>query len=209
MLLLLTRVAGVLILIPFLVRFVQRFWPQWRKRILPWRIMGRTALPALLIPVGLGIYMIYLYQNWHDPFIFRTAEAVDWGRHISVPGYGLYLDLKALMTGKLKADLMYTNSLDIVFTLGPLVALLLGWKRLPLHSWLFSLAIVIFSMNTYALGSNPARCYPRFMMVAFPLFLLFAQWSKSRPAVAVLLAMGFLIMLTVNIGLFVTGHWVA
>ena len=103
----------------------------------------------------------------------------------------------------------YGKMLLFCFAVGPLITLLLGWRRLPLHYWLFALAIALFSIDTYAMSSNPARCYPRFMMVAFPLFLLFAQWSKTRPVVAMLLALCFLIMLTVNSVLFVTGHWVA
>ena len=207
-LLLLTRVAGVLIIIPFLILYIQRFWPQWRKLVLPWGAMIYTALPAMIIPLGLGIYMVYLYRIWHDPFIFRTAEE-SWNRHISAPGYGLYLGLKVLTTIKLNAAQMYTNIMDSIFSIGPIVVLLLGWKRLPLHYWLFSLVIAIYSISTYAVSSNPARCYPRFIMVAFPLFLLYAQWSKTRPAVLALLILFFLILLGVNITLFVTGHWIA
>jgi hypothetical protein len=207
-LLLLTRVAGEVIGIPFLILYIQRFWPQWRKLILPWREMILTALPAMIIPVGLGIYMVYLYRIWHDPFIFRTAEE-SWNRHISVPGYGLYLDLKVLTTIKLKTDETYTDIMDMVFSIGPISALLLSRKRLSLHYWLFSLAMAIFSISTYAIASNPARCYPRFMMVAFPLFMLYAQWSKTRLAVLVPLVLCFLILLAVNIMLFVTGHWIA
>ncbi len=204
-LLLLTRVAGVLIVIPFLILYVQRFWPQWRELVLPWRVMIHTALPVMIIPLGLGIWMVHLYRIWHDPFIFRTAEEI-WNRHISAPGYGLYLDLKVLTTIKPKADEMYTDIMDSIFSIGPIVVLLLGWTRLPLHYWLFSLAIAIFSISTYAVSGNPARCYPRFIMVAFPLFLLYAQWSKSRPVVITLLILFFLILLVVNITLFVTGH---
>lgn len=213
-LLMLTRVAGALIVIPFLVLYIQRFWPQWRERVFPWRTMIRGALPVVIIPLGLGVYMLYLYHTWHDPFIFQTAEAA-WNRHAAVPGYGLYLDLKALTTiNHLWPDLRYSDIMDAVFSIGPLAALLIGWKRLPLYYWLFSLAMVIFSMSTYGISadvmsSNPAHSYPRFIMVAFPLFLLYAQWSERQPVIRVLLVLCFLILQVVNIALFVTGHWVA
>jgi hypothetical protein len=213
-LLMLTRVAGALIVIPFLVLYIQRFWPQWRERVFPWRAMVRRALPVAIIPLGLGIYMLYLYHIWHNPFIFQAAEAA-WNRHASVPGYGLYLDLKVLTNIKhLWPDLRYSDIMDAVFSIGPLAALLIGWKRLPLHYWLFSLAMVLFSMCTYGTGTdvmyaNPALSYPRYVMAAFPMFLLYAEWSEMQPLTLVLLVPCFLILQIVNIALFVTGHWVA
>ncbi len=96
----------------------------------------------------------------------------------------------------------------MAFTLLPILALVLGWKRLPLHYSLFALAIMLFSLS-FPLGTiNSLASQPRYMLTAFPFIVVFALWGKRPRFDQAYLAVA-IALLAVNTILFVTHYWVA
>ena len=86
--------------------------------------------------------------------------------------------VKLLLDSPLFAFANVKNLLDFAFTTFPIVALVWAWKRIPLHYSLYALAVIIFSLS-YPLGTlNPLTSQPRYMIVLFPLFVIFALWGK-------------------------------
>lgn len=202
----LTRPTGIMLTVPFLVILVQRFWSYWPPLNIHWRQLLNATLPILFIPLGLLLYMIYLYIVMGDPLAFSHWEAATWGRHLTLPWRGIIDDLYYL--SKLTNTFTY-NLTDLLFTLIPLIALLISWKRLPLHYNLFALITILFSLSNPRYDfPRPLSSSPRFMIVIFPVFIIFALWGKHPRIRNILMALS-LALFTINALLFLTHGWVA
>ncbi len=202
----LTRPTGIVLIIPFLVMLVQRFWPYRTSLHTHWRSLFNAALPLLLIPFGLFLYMLYLYIIMGDPLAFSHWEAVTWGRHLTFPWMGIINDLNYLFM--LTQNFTY-NLMDLLFTLIPLIALLIGWKYLPLHYNLFALATMLFSLSSPRDDfPRPLSSSPRFMLVIFPVFIIFALWGQHPRIRSILMPLS-VALFTINALLFLTHGWVA
>ena len=96
---------------------------------------------------------------------------------------------------------------DVTFTFVPLVVLVMGWKRLPLHYSLFSVAMVLFVL-CQPCKFEGLMSVPRYLLVIFPIFLIFALWSKSN-RLTWQLVIPFIFFFVINIVQFATYNWVA
>jgi len=202
----LTRATGFVLTIPFLVLLVQRFWPHRHEIKVHWRLLLNMALPVLLIPCGLLLYMIYLGITKGNPLAFDIAEEVSWGRKLDFPWAGLVNAVRSFFVYRSNFE---ENFMDLVFTSIPLVTLLIYWRRLPFYYSLFALAMMIFSLTHPIQGPNyPLSSSPRFMMVIFPIYILFAFWCKKSRMRNLLMGLS-LSLFTIYALLFVCHGWVA
>ena len=201
----LTRASGVILVIPFLVVFIQRCWIGGEYDRQSWRQKLNAFVPIVLIPIGVLVYMIYLGYTQGNPLSFSTQEASSWSRHLSLPWNGLISTLQVFFT---PSSLQVYNFRDIAFTLIPLVALATGWKHLPLHYSLFAVAMVIFSLSYPFIPLEPLSAAPRYMMSIFPIFVIFAVWGKHPCFDRVFVAFS-LSVFAVNTILFISHYWVA
>jgi hypothetical protein len=198
----LTRSTGIILVIPFLMLALQRYWLGQQFARAAWGQKAQSLASACLVPVGLLTYMLYLGITKGNPLLFSTAEGI-WHRHLAVPG------IEFLWTiGLVLHQHLFFQLLDIIFSLLPLIILLLGRKRLPLHYLLFAVAIAFFSLSFPAYNSEPLASMPRYLMVIFPVFIICALWSKrghfSRWYLLVALPLFALFIL-----FFITHRWVA
>jgi hypothetical protein len=202
----LTRSPGVLLVVPFIVVITQRFWSS-REGQVPWQQKLLACFPLVLIPLGVGAFMLYLGITKGHPLAFSTEEAQFWHRYLTFP---LTSFITAIQTFSYLAtpDLRLLNLLDLVFTLIPLAILASGWRRLPLHYSLFALAMALFSLS-YPQGKiEPLTATPRYMMVIFPIIVILATWGK-RPHLDRLILACFLPLFAINSVLFINHYWVA
>jgi len=201
----LTRATGIILVIPFLVVFIQRFWICGEFDRQSWQQKLNAFVPVILIPTGVLVYMIYLGYTQGNPLSFSSQEASSWSRHLSLPWNGLISTLQVFFT---PSSLRVYNFRDITFTLIPLVALAIGWKRLPLHYSLFAVAMVIFSLSYPFIPLEPLSAAPRYMMSIFPIIVIFAFWGKHSRFDRVFVACS-LPVFAVNTILFISHYWVA
>lgn len=207
----LTRPTGLALLVPFLVLILQQFGIRTLLAPENWREKLNAILSIALIPMGLVIYMFYLWKSFGNPWLFSTEQTLVWHRYVTFPWMGIFYAIKALFISNFTFQ---WNLADLLFTLIPLASLVVGWKRLPLHYSLFALLMMLSVLCYPVLAHNPAYTYtplmaaPRYMLMAFPIFLLFAHWSKS-PGLAQILTITSLTFFVINIVLFVTQSWVA
>ena len=120
--------------------------------------------------------MLYLWITFGNPLLFSAEEALAWQRHTSFPWVGILNAIQGIIT---QGPYYVGDTSDLLLTLIPLVALIVGWKQLPLHYSLFSLMMMLFVLcepHQY----EPLLSVPRYLLVAFPIFILFALWSKNR-----------------------------
>jgi hypothetical protein len=156
----------------------------------------------LLIPAGLLTYMLYQWLTLGNPWLFAIEHADIWKRSLAFPWVGFINAIQLVVSGGSLVGLT-----DTVFTLVPLVALIIGWKLLPLHYRLYSLTMILFVLCEPS-QKEGLMSVPRLLLVVFPLFILFAIWSKDR-RIACYLMIPSVIFFIIHTMLLASYSWVA
>ena len=204
----LTRSSGVILAIPYLVVYVQRFWTASERSQHSWGEKLNALAPLALIPAGVVAYMIYQYYTKGNPLIFISQETTfRWHRHLNFPWVGLGSAIGTVFSTSGFGNGYLQNLLDLGFTLIPLAALAIGWKRIPLHYALFALGLALFTLS-FPQSIEPLASQPRYMMSIFPIAAIFALWSKRPRFDQVVIAISFPLF-AVNVLLFIGHNWVA
>jgi hypothetical protein len=203
----LTRSAGLMLAVPFLCVFIQRFWLSPEKEDYTLFQKLNALIPVMLLPLGIVVYMVYLYNTKGNPFIFQTEQAIVWQRHFGLPWNTLSMMVVALFTSP-SLIILALNVIDNSFALLPLFVLGFGWKRIPLHYALFALALAVFSMSFPATDIVPMISQTRLTIVLFPICVILAIWGKNRLFNAFYLSFT-LTLLVLNIVMFIGNIWVA
>ena len=158
--------------------YVRHFWISEKRDQSTWLQKINALAPIILFPLGIVVYMIYLGYTKGNPFIFQFEEASRWHRHFVWIWMTFGYIVKLLLNEPVFALVNVKNLLDFAFTALPIVALVWAWKRIPLHYSLYALAVIIFSLS-FPLGTlNPLTSQPRYLIVLFPLFVIFALLGK-------------------------------
>ncbi|HWK81766.1 MAG TPA: mannosyltransferase family protein [Thermomicrobiales bacterium] len=230
----LTRSAGVMLLAPFAVLFIQQHgWDirRWFPNAIP------AALPALG-PVLFGwiltrhdmTFFDWVNQQWQwnrfsampwktfdCTFNGCTAEVRSFGNtieaQVSPVDWGWIGELLRHPSWNLftSADFRYrvgqSQVFDVIVILGAIVLVLIGLKRLPLYYTAFvvpPLVVPLFSPSSVF----PLMSMPRFVLPLFPLFVMIALLIPNRRVGLVLAGVStvLLILLTMQ---FAQWYWVA
>jgi hypothetical protein len=175
----LSRVEGVLLVIPFAIEWFavhpdlpQRVGTALKNAVRrPWPNVVRPLLGIALIPAGLLVYMGYLWVLTGDPLYFSHVQT-HWGRHFAGPWVAFSHAIHVIATAH--ADQTIADQLlELVFTVLMVVVFLLGLRRLRPSYLAYMAASIVIPMSTSSLMSMP-----RFALVLFPMFVMFALWGK-------------------------------
>jgi hypothetical protein len=207
-----TRNLGVLLLIPLLYE-----WLRHRQEF-GWRgLLGMGFVPA-----GLLGYAAFLWARFGDPLLFARQQGDYWGRELTNPGETLGRAWSAAAAGMRyvlepatlfverdpTAALSASNTLNLVFLALFLVLVGVGFAVLPPGLSVYTFAITLLPILTPT-PSFPLMSLPRFMLGAFPLFLVLGYLlSKSRPALWVWLVLSGSLGAALT-AMFATWRWVA
>lgn len=179
-----TRNVGVFLIVPLLYEWINtmdRY--RWRGAYL------------LLVPSGLVAYMGYLWARFGDPLLFYTAQE-DWGRRATGPlatvgrawasaaeGAGRLLD-PGLWSDPTPANLANHlagagNLTNLAFFIFAGAVLLAGSRDLPPSLTLYGL-LLIAPATLFGTPQSPLMGTPRYILVAFPIFIVLGLLSKNR-----------------------------
>jgi hypothetical protein len=179
-----TRNVGVFLLVPLLY--------EWIKDMDRYRWRG---VYLALVPSGLVAYMGYLWARFGDPILFYTAQE-DWGREATGPlatvgmtwasaveGAGRLLD-PGLWTnptlGNLANHLAAAGNLtNLAFFVFAVVVLLAGSRDLPPSLTIYGL-LLIAPATLFGTPQSPLMGTPRYILVAFPIFIALGLLSHNR-----------------------------
>jgi len=197
----LTRVEGVLLTVPFAI--------EWFVAYRPLRPENRENLnkalfnlaPILLIPIGLSLYMGYLWVLNGDPLYFSHVQ-VHWNRHLAAPWTAVINSWHKIMHSTVPQNVA-NQTLELVFTALMVIVLIAGWKRLKPSYIAYMALSILLPMSTSSLMSMP-----RFALVLFPMFVIFALWG-SRPSMNNAIVAFSLPLLGLFTVLFADWYWVA
>lgn len=207
-----TRNLGVLLLIPLFL--------EWRRNR---REFGTSGLVALgLVPVGLIAYAVFLAGRFGDPLVFVRQQGEYWGRTLTNPlttaqnawtaageGAGYILDPATLfLSNQSTPSLEASNTLSLAFLVVFIVVMAVGIAVLPPGLSIYTLIITLLPVLTPT-PSFPLMSMPRFVLGAFPIFLVIGYLLARRPS-------AFMVWLITSAGvgvaltaLFTTWRWVA
>lgn len=188
-----TRVEGVLLVVPFAIEWFAAHRANLREGV-------RDLLPIALIPVGLALYMGYLWVLKGDPLYFSHVQS-HWDRHLAAPWTSI-IDAVHKMTHSTQGQSVANQAIQLFFTALMIGVLIAGWKRLkPSYIAYMALSILV-PMSTSSLMSMQ-----RFALVLFPMFAILALWGR-RPAVNNAIVAFSLPLLGLFTVLFADWYWV-
>ncbi|HET7813925.1 MAG TPA: mannosyltransferase family protein [Candidatus Baltobacteraceae bacterium] len=196
----LTRVEGVLLVVPFFIEWCTANWDDIRAGAHIGRLAARLA-PIAMIVAGLALYMATLWVINGDPLYFSHVQA-NWNRHFAPPWESVINSMHKIAVAT-SSQTIAGQIEELAFTALMIGVLIAGWRRLK-PSYIAYLALsILVPMCTSSLMSMP-----RFALVLFPMFAIFGLWG-ARPSVnntIVALSLPLLGLFTV---LFADWYWVA
>lgn len=189
-----TRVTGVLLLPALAVLY----WEMYRP-LRPVRALRKDGLALLLVPTGIGSFMVYLHVITGNALAFKDAQAA-WGRKFGYFFTPLFDYLRH--PGEIAAhwDLRLLNFLAVVVGLASGVALL---KRRQ-----FALGTYVLLPLLVALSSALLQSQARYTMVVFPIYLVLAEAGRRSHVDQTIRAV-FLVLLALMSALFAAHFTVA
>jgi Gpi18-like mannosyltransferase len=196
-----TRVEGVILAVPFVIEW----WLQHRDALRERGVGLRHALldlaPCLLIPLGLALFMAYLWVLRGDPLYFSHVQ-INWHRHLAPPWVSITHSFQVI--GQVKNPATIANqALELSFTFLMIGVLLGGWKQLRASFIAYMALSILVPMSTSSLMSMP-----RFALVLFPMFAILARWGE-RPWVNNVILAFSLPLLGLFTVLFTNWYWVS
>jgi Mannosyltransferase (PIG-V) len=200
-----TRVEGVLLIVPFVIEWATANWPLLRDPYNPenTKALGRAAidlLPIGLIAVGLVLYMGYLWVLNGDPLYFSHVQ-IHWNRHLAAPWTSVISSWHKIIHAT-NGQTIANQAIELTFTALMIGVLLGGWRKLkPSYVAYMALSILV-PMSTSSLMSMQ-----RFALVLFPMFPILALWGK-RPSVNNAIVAFFLPLLGLFTVLFADWYWI-
>ena len=80
------------------------------------------------------------------------------------------------------ASVVESNDLAIDLALGwaGVLVIAFGWRHMPAHERLYSLAIIVLTLCYYNGYRSPSLSLPRHMFLAFPIIIVLAHWAAGR-----------------------------
>ncbi|HSH40007.1 MAG TPA: hypothetical protein VK993_14635 [Chthoniobacterales bacterium] len=186
-----TRNVGVLIALPLFIEYLRYIWRDG----VEWKALLHPRILLLgLVPLGLALFLLYGYYKFGDPFAYFKATAV-WGRTFTSP-WQTIANAEAL-----PVFLRWCNG-------GVFLAAFLVWlggffARIR-ASYMVWAALL---MTIYICGSS-LEAVPRYLSIAFPLFIILGIASARLPSLSLPILGGSVALLTMGTILSAVGFWI-
>lgn len=192
-----TRIFGLILFPAFLVEI-------WHEGVKSSRIFW-----LLLIPAGLGIYMLYQYLTVGDPLEFYRLQKIVGEQHqsgLTLLPQVYFRYIKMLLTVEPQNPIYQTVILEFIIGI--------AFFLLPIYGYFkkIRLSYLIFAMLGFLLPTiqGSFSSVPRYVIVFFPSFLAAALWINIRPNILKLIILfSSVILLLIETSLFLRGYWIA
>ncbi len=190
----LTRIEGVLLAVPFAIEW----WSAYRENAVAG---AKNLVPIVLIPLGLVLFMAYLWVLNGDPLYFSHVQS-HWNRQLAAPWTSIGNSFHKIATSA-GPQTVAQQILELVFTALMIGVLGGGWRKLKASYVAYMGLSILMPLCTSSLMSMP-----RFALVLFPMFAIMALWGgRARVNNAIVaLSLPLLGLFTV---LFADWYWVA
>jgi hypothetical protein len=179
-----TRNVGIFLLVPLAYEWMRNAgYYRWR--------IGYLALA----PSGLIAYMGYLWVRFGEPLLFYT-EQEDWNREATGPVDTIALSFQQSREGLRRAFdpatfpgssagqlldriVLTGNAQNLALLLLAVVVILAGLRMLPLGLSAYALLVAVVPAF-FGTPDNPLMGISRYVLVAFPIFIVLGALLKNR-----------------------------
>ncbi|HLZ24405.1 MAG TPA: hypothetical protein VKQ30_20005 [Ktedonobacterales bacterium] len=214
----LTRPTAVILVLPLFWEYGRqhdiwravwaRRWVVLLRRLAP-RALGEWVVVVASVPVGIGVYALYLWRTFGNPFTFVALQSAVWQRQ-SVPPWRWI----SLVVGAWRQMVPWSFAqVRTLVDLAPLLICIALTVVLIRQRWPLVYILYMFGV-LYTAVSNPMihNLYPlaaagRYLLPAVPIFLLLARWTRTRPALQTALVGGGFALQALFIAYFLNGGW--
>ncbi|MHC5538016.1 mannosyltransferase family protein [Singulisphaera rosea] len=190
----LTRPTGIALFAAFALDYVLKVATR-RSRISP------SVLWLLLIPAGLGTFMLLLYVDSGDPLAFVRAHG-SWGRSFASPTQALWTALTNIDWSLPRDHVNTVTAMDAVTAALFLILPFRLFRRYDAALPIYALVLMLMPLATGSLKSML-----RLEVVSFPVFLTLAELGKNREVDRVIIFVSAIFLGLLNLR-FSNWYWV-
>jgi hypothetical protein len=176
----LTRLTGIVLVIPMLIEFLRSM--EWGKRINFRDVQTRVISGVLLViavPLGIGLFMLYLGKTIGDPLGFYHAQ-VQFGHSTLFYPVGLVEGIHFYLSRPFLSFTQARQMIDFLPLVGLTAIAIIAARKQPL-------AYTVLVLELFILATQSPKIYPspgnavfvsagRYMMMALPSFLIIGGW---------------------------------
>lgn len=197
-----TRIFGILLLPALLIEAYQQ------------KISIKKILWLFLIPLGLGIYMLYQYQTTGDPLAFYRLQKIVGEQHqsgLTILPQTYFRYIKMVFTVDKSSAIYQTLWLEFLVGLAFFILPIYGYFK-RIGSKRIRLSYLFYAMIGFLIPSiqGSFSSVPRYIIVFFPSFLALAFFFDTLPKfLKIILFITSLLILILESALFVRGYWIA
>jgi 4-amino-4-deoxy-L-arabinose transferase-like glycosyltransferase len=189
-----TRVNGLLLLPALLFEARAEYLESGRRPRAAW-------LWLLLAGAGFGVYLLVNWWVLGDPRAFLDAQSQHWYKSLTWPWVGVreaWLSLR----GRAPAEALMVGGHELLFTALGLGQAVWGWLRLRAsYAVWMTCNWLLWTSTKFVLS------VPRYTLVLFPAYILFARLAAARKAWGALVAASSLLLLALFAARFAQGLW--
>jgi Gpi18-like mannosyltransferase len=196
-----TRATCIVLLPPLLWEIRRRYGRE------PKRLILMAGACVFVATSGLWLYMLFLWTNFRSPLAFWKGQRA-WLEGQAVSG-NLFQVLTLRPFAYLSAlffDGPNPNTLDPWWFLLFLVLIVLFRKRLPVSYTLFALGVLLLPYITLS-GGLGFRSFTRYIILAFPVFIIFGELMRKHIWAALALLGIFAATLFMYTAMFAQWYW--
>ncbi len=188
----LTRNAGIIIFIALLFEYL------WQKNF-DLKKIKPDILALILIPTGSVIYLLINQAIYGDYWHFLDVLREHWYKYPAFPWKGYETAANSALW-RLPSDRIMIGFIEIAFAFLGLIASLFAFRiRISYGIYAFSSWLLITSTSFWL-------SIPRYTLTIFPVFIVFALWSKNR-IYNYILTFASLLFLSLFAIQFILGRW--
>ncbi len=204
-----TRLVGIFIIPAFLLEVWQNILIKSDSKLsIISKLKQHKSIIYTVIPVaGLLMYMAYLSVYHDDPLLFAHVQSkFGAGRdttHFILIYQVIWRYIKMFITVDRSNPLYYTLIAEFIFSIGAFTLLIWGWiQKIKPSYLLFSFLALILPTLTGTFSSMP-----RYVIVAFPIFIVLAQIKSKWTKITILSI--FIVLLIIFTIMFTRGYWIS
>ena len=200
----LTRSAGILLVIPYMVEL----WTTRESITASRQNMLFRILPILLIPLGTALYAIYCWHISGNPLDFIAVQS-HWGRHTTWPWQGIWQSLTEIFWYQPFGSFNEVhNLLDLSATLAFITLAIVGKNKLRAsYSFWMGLALLYMILSPATVALDPLESNQRFVLEMFPAFITLSMLSIKHPRLHQAIMLAFPTLLATLSILFIMNRW--
>lgn len=186
-----TRANGLILIPALIIEAGQQYWTtrrwQWQ-----WLWIGIVAL-------GFGGYLLLMAHATGDPFAFVPITSKYYYRSLAWPWTGFNAMIGSMNGAPTQAEMVGVQ--ELLFTLLGLACTILCWLKLR-----FTYSVWMTGNWLLFASANFVISTPRYVLVMFPIYILFARLS-GQPFWNSILTVWSVLFLAFFASQFVWGHW--